>query len=67
MCTAIYVVINTRHGGGRIQKSQLFIKMMLINLINLINLIRDLVVNNDHIHCVEQRMQLAIEQGLTKR
>ena len=28
---------------------------------------RDLVVNNDHIHCVEQRMQLAIEQGLSKR
>merc|ERR1719234_2003651 len=31
------------------------------------DLCRDLVVNNDHIHCVEQRMQLAIEQGLTKR
>ena len=28
---------------------------------------RDLVVNNDHIHCVEQRMQLTIEQGLSKR
>lgn len=28
---------------------------------------RDLVVNNDHIHCVEQRMQLAIEQGLSQR
>lgn len=28
------------------------------------DLCRDLVVNNDHIHCVEQRMQLAIEQGL---
>lgn len=28
------------------------------------DLCRDLVVNNDHIHCVEQRMRAAIEQGL---
>ena len=29
------------------------------------DLCRDLVVNNDHIHCVEQRMRVAIEQGLS--
>ena len=26
------------------------------------DLCRDLVVNNDHVHCVEQRMRVAIEQ-----
>ena len=30
------------------------------------DLCRDLVVNNDHIHVVEQRMRVAIEQGLSK-
>ena len=28
---------------------------------------RDLVVNNDHIHVVEQRMRAAIDQGLSQR
>jgi len=31
------------------------------------DLCRDLIVNNDHIHCVEQRMQVAIKQGLSPR
>lgn len=29
------------------------------------DLCRDLVVNNDHIHCVEQRMRVAFNQGLS--
>ena len=28
---------------------------------------RDLVVNNDHIHVVEQRMRVAFEHGLSAR
>ena len=31
------------------------------------DLCRDLVVNNDHVHVVEQRMRVAIEQGLSKK
>ena len=31
------------------------------------DLCRDLVVNNDHIHVVEQRMRLAIDKGLGKK
>lgn len=31
------------------------------------DLCRDLVVNNDHIHVVEQRMRAAIEKGLDKQ
>ena len=30
------------------------------------DLCRDLVVNNDHIHVVEQRLRLAIDKGLAK-
>jgi len=30
------------------------------------DLCRDLVVNNDHIHCVEQRMRVAFDQGLSR-
>jgi len=31
------------------------------------DLCRDLVVNNDHTHCVEQRMRVAFDQGLSSR
>lgn len=31
------------------------------------DLCRDLIVNNDHIHVVEQRMRVAIEKGLDAR